>query len=413
MAEPLSGGNMNSVERDGNTVLRTAGSWTPTVHRYLQYLDRAGIDWIPRPVAIEGGRERLSFVAGEVPLYPLPDWVWHESVLIDGARSLRQLHDASVGFGMDGAMWQSPAKIPAEVICHNDFAPHNLVFHGGRMTGAIDFDMCSPGPRLWDLAYFATRAVPLTRDTPSNAPGTDQARARVQLILDAYGSEASWEDVLRVAIIRLWDLADFSRKKAAELGKPALNDDAEMYERDAHYLSQNAEEKILCATPADTDSTQHVNTRKTFPHTFAGDIACGDIEYSDGGQVDTAKLTALYASVGWSSYAQSPEMLVAAVAGSSKLVSAWSGDQLVGLARVISDGASIWYLQDLLVRPDFQRQGIGRALVLNALEGYGGVRQKMLLTDDEPGQKAFYETLGFEETAAHGGGTLRSFVRFD
>ncbi|PYH01748.1 hypothetical protein CVV67_04650 [Arthrobacter stackebrandtii] len=237
MAELLSGGNMNSVQRDGESVLRNAGPWTPTVHRYLQYLRRAGIDWIPQALGEDAGRERLSFVPGEVPMYPLPDWVWHDSVLAEGARKLRRLHDASIGFGTDGAVWQSPAKVPAEVICHNDFAPHNLAFHDGRMTGAIDFDMCSPGPRLWDLAYFATRAVPLTRDTPSNAPAMDRARERVQLILDAYGSDAGWDDVLRVAIIRLWDLAEFSRAKAVELGKPELDADADMYERDAEFLA--------------------------------------------------------------------------------------------------------------------------------------------------------------------------------
>lgn len=237
MPEPLPGGNMNAVERDGDTVLRNAGPWTPTVHRYLAYLGRAGIDWAPRPLAVAGGRERLTFVGGEVPLYPLPDWVWKDSVLVEGARRLRQLHDASIGFGLDGAEWQSPAKVPAEVICHNDFAPHNLAFEDGRLVGAIDFDMCSPGPRLWDLAYFATRAVPLARDTHSNAPGMARARARVQLILDAYGSDSTWDDVLRVAIIRLWDLADMSRDKAVELGKPDLNDDADMYVRDAAYLA--------------------------------------------------------------------------------------------------------------------------------------------------------------------------------
>ncbi len=237
MTELLSGGNMNSVERDGDSVLRNAGPWTPTVHRYLEYLRRAGVDWIPEPLGESAGRERLSFVGGDVPVYPLPDWVWHESVLVDGARRLRRLHDASIGFGLDGAVWQSPAKVPAEVICHNDFAPHNLVFRDGCMTGAIDFDMCSPGPRLWDLAYFATRAVPLTRDTPSNAPGMEHARARVQLILDSYGSDAGWDDVLRLAIIRLWDLADFSRAKAVELGKPELDADADMYERDAEFLA--------------------------------------------------------------------------------------------------------------------------------------------------------------------------------
>ncbi len=227
---------MNAVERDGDTVLRNAGPWTPTVHRYLNHLALAGVDWVPRPLGIEGKRERLSFVEGDVPVYPLPAWVWADAVLKDGAQRLRQLHDASVGFALDGAVWQAPAKDRSEVICHNDFAPHNLAFAGGEIVGAIDFDFCSPGPRLWDIAYFATRAVPLTGTTPEGAPGMDDARRRVELILRAYGSDATWSDVLRVAIARLLDLATFSRAKAVELGKPALVGDAEGYERDARFL---------------------------------------------------------------------------------------------------------------------------------------------------------------------------------
>ena len=150
---------------------------------------------------------------------------------------MRQLHDASIGFALDDRVWQSRAKVPSEVICHNDFAPHNLAFTDGHLIGAIDFDMCSPGPRLWDIAYFATRAVPLTGTTPPNAPGMEQARRRTQLILDAYGSDATWADVLRVAIIRLHDLADMSKQKAEELGKPHLLDEAEQYARDAEFLA--------------------------------------------------------------------------------------------------------------------------------------------------------------------------------
>lgn len=115
-------------------------------------------------------------------------------------------------------------------------APHNLAFADGAIVGAIDFDFCSPGPRLWDIAYFATRAVPLTGSTPEGAPGMDNARRRVELILRAYGSDATWGDVLRVAIIRLLDLAELSRLKAAELGRPELVRDAEAYERDARFL---------------------------------------------------------------------------------------------------------------------------------------------------------------------------------
>lgn len=236
--EVLAGGNMNAVVRQGDTVLRVAGPWTPTVHRFLSYLTCAGVGGIPRPSGVEGGRERLSFVDADVPVYPLPDHVFTDEALVEGARLLRRLHDASIGFGLDGAVWQAPAKVPSEVICHNDFSPHNLAYDAaGHVVGAIDFDFASPGPRLWDLAYYATRAVPLTDRTPPNAPGRADAERRVRLLLDAYGSEATWSDVLRVAIIRLHDLADMSRDKAVELGNPRLADDADGYEREAAYLA--------------------------------------------------------------------------------------------------------------------------------------------------------------------------------
>ena len=50
----LAGGNMNEVSRDGDTVLRTGGPWTPTVHAYLDYLAIAGVTWAPRPLGVEG-----------------------------------------------------------------------------------------------------------------------------------------------------------------------------------------------------------------------------------------------------------------------------------------------------------------------------------------------------------------------
>ena len=40
------------------------------------------------------------------------------------------------------------------------------------------------------------------------------------------------------------------------------------------------------------------------------------------------------------------------------------------------------------------------------------MRQKVLITDDEPRQRAFYQSLGFSELRESGEGTLRGFVRF-
>lgn len=125
------------------------------------------------------------------------------------------------------------------------------------------------------------------------------------------------------------------------------------------------------------------------------------------------ELVALYDAVGWASYTADPDALEAAIAGSTHVVTARYGGELLGLARVVSDGATIAYLQDVLVRPELQREGVGRSLVQAALEPFAGCRQKVLLTDDEPRQRAFYESLGYAELRDHGDGRLRAFVRFD
>ncbi|KGJ72862.1 GNAT family acetyltransferase [Cryobacterium roopkundense] len=125
-----------------------------------------------------------------------------------------------------------------------------------------------------------------------------------------------------------------------------------------------------------------------------------------------ADLVGLYGSVGWAAYTNDPHSLARAVDQSSYVVSARdSAGELLGLARAISDDVSICYLQDILVRPGQQQTGIGRAMVHRVLERYVHVRQKVLITDDEPGQRAFYESIGFVEAHDFAPAPLRAFVQ--
>lgn len=123
-----------------------------------------------------------------------------------------------------------------------------------------------------------------------------------------------------------------------------------------------------------------------------------------------AETVALYDAVGWSAYTDHPETLRAGLAGSLRVVIARHEGRLVGLARVVGDGATICYLQDVLVHPDARREGLGGRLVQEAFAPYGDVRQHVLITDEEPGQKVFYESLGFSQFGAAVPG--RTFVRF-
>ncbi|MCW2832312.1 MAG: N-acetyltransferase [Nocardioides sp.] len=122
------------------------------------------------------------------------------------------------------------------------------------------------------------------------------------------------------------------------------------------------------------------------------------IEIDAGTVPERDELAGLYDAVGWSAYTRDLDALERAMEGSARVVTARRDDRLVGLTRVVSDGVTIAYIQDILVHPDEQRSGVGRRLVTEALAPYADVRQKVLLTDDEPGQRAFYESLGFAET---------------
>lgn len=108
------------------------------------------------------GREALDFIPGEVR-HDMPRWQRDESILADVARALREWHDATTSSEVrPDDVWFFPGREPREVICQNDFAPYNHVFRDHRFVGAIDYDICYPAPRLWDLAYTGYRYDPLT-----------------------------------------------------------------------------------------------------------------------------------------------------------------------------------------------------------------------------------------------------------
>lgn len=237
--ESLSGGNIGSVLRVGGTVVREAGDWTPAVHRLLSHLQAVGVPGVPRPLRIEDRQEVLSFVDGVVPSYPMPSWVWTGAALDTAADLLRRIHDATAELDDDGP-WRAPTHEPVEVICHNDFAPYNLVFAGttGRVVGAIDWDFASPGPRLWDVSYLAYRIVPLSTADWGDQFGEAERRDRLTRLLAAYRSGVEASRVVEVLAERLDELANLSDDFAERLSKPDLHDDATLYRHDAAHLQE-------------------------------------------------------------------------------------------------------------------------------------------------------------------------------
>ena len=104
----------------------------------------------------------------------------------------------------------------------------------------------------------------------------------------------------------------------------------------------------------------------------------------------------LYEAVGWTNYTTKPEMLEVAYKNSLHIIGAFNDDEkLIGVLRGVGDGASILFIQDILVYPEYQHQGIGTKLLQLSLEKYKNVYQIQLATDDSTKTVSFYESNGF------------------
>ena len=109
----------------------------------------------------------------------------------------------------------------------------------------------------------------------------------------------------------------------------------------------------------------------------------------------------LYQAVGWTNYTDQSEMLEQALSHSLAIYVALDGDTVVGLIRLVGDGFSSVFVQDLIVLPSYQRQGIGSSLMKEALEDYKDAYQVQLVTEQTEKNLGFYRSLGFETLSTY------------
>ena len=120
------------------------------------------------------------------------------------------------------------------------------------------------------------------------------------------------------------------------------------------------------------------------------------IRYVENPNVSLEEVLPLYEAVGLTNYTTKPEMLKAAYEHSLHIIGAFNDEgKLVGILRAVGDGASILFIQDILVYPEYQHQGIGTKLLQLTLDKYKNVYQIQLATDDSTKTVSFYESNGF------------------
>ena len=121
-----------------------------------------------------------------------------------------------------------------------------------------------------------------------------------------------------------------------------------------------------------------------------------------------AEILNLYAAAGWIAYTENPAALRQGFERSLLVLAAYEENHLLGIIRIVGDGATVVFIQDILVYPEHRRKGIGTALLQAVLNRYQHVRQIELVTDNTEETVAFYRSLGFRDLSELG---CRSFMK--
>lgn len=257
-SQPLRGGVSADVTRLGDTVRRTASAAAPTVHRFLDYLRSNGFDRVPRPLGFdEDGRELFDFIDGRAGHPPITADLASDEALVGAARAVREFHDLSAGFVADG--WSTDGADPsgaAEVICHNDLAPFNLIYRGREVAAIIDWDGAAPGRRAWDLAYAAWRLVPLHRPAYAELVGWPELdrRRRLALFVDSYGLDQRGRSELIPLIRERQTRTIEGMRRLARAGRITQlpPDDPRAEAGDLPYFAANAAEWEQAVNPGES-----------------------------------------------------------------------------------------------------------------------------------------------------------------
>lgn len=178
----LAGGNASgTVVRVGDTVRKPWTDATASVADFVGALRERGID-APQPRGRdEHGRQVIEFVPG---MLAMEVGSLSRDDLRRVGRMIRGIHDASAAYTpLADAIWRTAIPAPAaDLVCHNDLAPWNLIT--GERWVFIDWDAAAPSTRLWDLAY-AAQAFTLS-DT---AREPERAAADLAALVDGYRAD--------------------------------------------------------------------------------------------------------------------------------------------------------------------------------------------------------------------------------
>lgn len=209
-------------ERHGDTLLRPAFKWTPTIHALLRHLHQNGFTACPEVVGSgfsPDSRETLSWVDGII--YPSAPWPHMETTMWELGRILRHLHEVTASFvPPKEAIWMpwTLHEADGDVISHCNIAPWNVLFIDSRSLIIINWEYAGPTSRLNEVAVTGWYTAHFHDDDVAEMEGLPDAPTRIlwfKNFLDGYRLPRSERSGLvnRMVEFAVRDTAGFARSR--------------------------------------------------------------------------------------------------------------------------------------------------------------------------------------------------------
>ena len=121
------------------------------------------------------------------------------------------------------------------------------------------------------------------------------------------------------------------------------------------------------------------------------------------------QVKSIYRAEHWNTYLKDDDKLERAFRQSLYILGAFDGECLTGFIRSVGDGEHILVVQDLIVSPAYQKQGIGSQLFRAVWNRYADVRMFHVVTDiQDEVDNHFYQSFGMRKLAE---GNMVSYFR--
>ncbi len=114
------------------------------------------------------------------------------------------------------------------------------------------------------------------------------------------------------------------------------------------------------------------------------------LEFRENNQLTASAVISVFNSVGW----QKSKSDIIYAFRNSWYITAYDGEKLIGFARAISDGHYYTSIFDVVVRPEYQKRGIAKRMLLRILDEFAGTYFFLTYTE---GNRDFYEICGFKD----------------